>query len=171
MAASEIIWEKSCDGFLFHRYSRPKILEQLFRKIRENSQEKTVLVRFFKFQLPKHFIMDSVLKISDISEQLFQETSSAGFFLKVFFPRKQSPECDRKAALKNLRNFQKSCSEKFEKFLKKTSDGVHIFLFLGNKTTLHSQFPENFVRCFRTAVLKNESGSLLLRIFEKVVVP
>ena len=31
-AASEIIWGNRRDGFLFHRCSRPEILEQLFRK-------------------------------------------------------------------------------------------------------------------------------------------
>ena len=34
-------WVNSRDGFLFHRCSRPELLEQLFRKIRENSLEKT----------------------------------------------------------------------------------------------------------------------------------
>ena len=47
MTAPEIIWEKSRDGFLFHRYSRPEILEWLFRKIRENSQEKTCVSALF----------------------------------------------------------------------------------------------------------------------------
>ena len=75
MAASEIIWEKSRDGFLFHRYSRPEILEQLFRKIRENSREKICVGALF-LVLATKTLYYSFLAISDISEKLFQETPS-----------------------------------------------------------------------------------------------
>ena len=72
--------------------------------------------------------MDSFLVISNISEQLFQETYSDGCFLKDFFSRKQALESVRKAALK-----------KFEKFLKKTSVGVYnVFIFSEqNHSTTH----------------------------------
>ena len=35
-------WGNSRGGFLFHRCIRPEVLEQLFRKIRENSQQKNL---------------------------------------------------------------------------------------------------------------------------------
>ena len=141
MTASEIIWEKSHDRFLFHSCSRPEILEQLYRKIRENSQEKICVGVLFLIlatetlyyrQFPGNFKYFRTA----ISRNLFERLLLEGFFSTEAVARK----C------------QKSCTEKFVKFLKKTSVGVYIFSFLASKTTHHSQFPENFIRCFRTVI-------------------
>ena len=134
MTSSEIIWGKSRDVFQFHRCSCPEILEQLFRKIRENSQEKICVGVLFLIlptktlyygQFPGNF--------------KYFRTAISRNFLKVIFPRKQSP---------------KSCSEKFEKFLKKTSFGVYSFFFLVNKTTLQLIVSREFCKMFQISCFK-----------------
>ena len=98
-------------------------------------------------------MMDSLMVIfSNISEQLFQGTPSDGCFLKVFY--------STEAII--ARKFQKSCSEKFEKFLKKQSVGVYIFLILANKNTtdgflrICEMFQNScFKERFRTAASEN----------------
>ena len=49
-AASEIIWENRRNGFLFHRCSRPEILQQLLRKNSRKLSGKNLCWRaFFNF--------------------------------------------------------------------------------------------------------------------------
>ena len=43
----DCFWGNSHGGFLFHRCSRSEVLEQLFRKIRESSQEKVCVGMLF----------------------------------------------------------------------------------------------------------------------------
>ena len=50
-------WGNSRGGFLFHRCIRPEVLEQLFRKIRENSQQKNLCwCAFFNFTFQNTFL-------------------------------------------------------------------------------------------------------------------
>ena len=98
-------WGNSQGGFLFHRCSRPEVLEQLFRKIRESSQEKICVGVLFLILSTKTLYYGQFPGNSNILEQLLQGTPSDGCFLKVLFPRKQLTESVRKATRKNLRNF------------------------------------------------------------------
>ena len=98
-------WGNSRGGFLFHRCSRPEVLEQLFRKIRESSQEK-ICVGVLSFILPtKTLYYGQFSGNFKYFRTAISRNSFGRLLLEDFFPRKQSPESVRKAALKNLRNF------------------------------------------------------------------
>ena len=118
-------WGNSRGGFLFHRCSRPEVLEQLFRKIRESSQEKICVGVLFLILPTKTLYYGQFPGIF----KYFRTTTSRNSFGRLLLEGSFSTEAvDRKC--------QKSYSEKFEKFLKKTSVGIFIFSFLANKTTL-----------------------------------
>ena len=104
-------------------------------------------------------MMDSFLVISsNISEQLFQRTSSDGYFLKVF--------CDTEAVTRS-----ESVKKPLWQIWEISEENVRplrnmFFLILVNKTTLSLMVPETFVKW--TTVLKNASRWLLLRLSGKV---
>ena len=104
-------------------------------------------------------MMDSFLVISsNISEQLFQRTSSDGYFLKVF--------CDTEAV-----TWSESVKKPLWQIWEISEENVRplrnmFFLILVNKTTLSLMVPETFVKW--TTVLKNASRWLLLRLSGKV---
>ena len=104
-------------------------------------------------------MMDSFLVISsNISEQLFQRTSSDGYFLKVF--------CDTEAV-----TWSESVKKPLWQIWEISEENVRplrnmFFLILLNKTTLSLMVPETFVKW--TTVLKNASRWLLLRLSGKV---
>ena len=64
---------------------------------------------------------------------------------------------------------QGSCFEKFEKNSRKTSVVVFLLILL-TKTLHHGYFLGNFLKYFRTVILKNISGRLLLKLRRKVVI-
>ena len=104
-------------------------------------------------------MMDSFLVISsNISEQLFQRTSSDGYFLKVF--------CDTEAVTRS-----ESVKKPLWQIWEISEENVRplrnmFFLILVNKITLSLMVPETFVKW--TTVLKNASRWLLLRLSGKV---
>ena len=78
------------------------------------------------------------LKFSQIFQSSwFKEHLQTAATRRFFVPWNQSPESITKVALENLR-----------KFLKKTSVGIHIFLILGNKTTLSLMVSWEFCKMF-----------------------
>ena len=131
-AASEIISGNRRDGFLLQFSISTDTVAWKYQKnssknIRENSNEKICVgvLCLISATKPKHFMIDSFQVIFlSISEQLFQGTQLDGCFFKVF--------CSTETIAGKC---QKSCSQKFDKFLKKQSVAVHIFLILGKKTT------------------------------------
>ena len=124
-AASEIIWGNSRDDFLFHRCNRPETLEQLFRKIRENFEEKICVSVLFLILATKTLYYGQFPGNFKCFRRAISRNSFGRLLLEgFFFTEAVTQKC------------QKSCSEKFEKFLKKASVGICIFLFLANKTTL-----------------------------------
>ena len=98
-------WGNSRGGFLFHRCSRPEVLEQLFRKIRESSQEKICVGVLFLILPTKTLYYGQFPGNFKYFRTAISRNSFGRLLLEDFFPRKQSPESVRKAALKNLRNF------------------------------------------------------------------
>ena len=104
-------------------------------------------------------MMDSFLVISsNISEQLFQRTSSDGYFLKVF--------CDTEAV-----TWSEIVKKPLWQIWEISEENVRplrnmFFLILLNKTTQSLMVPETFVKW--TTVLKNASRWLLLRLSGKV---
>ena len=65
----------------------------------------------------------------------------------LYSPKKQPPRIVRIAVLKNFRKFP-----------------WVLFYFLLSKALYHASFPGNSLEFFRTAVLRNKSGWLLLRL-------
>ena len=104
-AASEIIWGNSRDGFLFYRCNRPEILEQLFRKIRENFQAKICVGVLFLILATKTRYYGQFPSNFKCYKTATSRNSFGRLLLESFFSQKQSPESVRKAALKNFRNF------------------------------------------------------------------
>ena len=125
-AASEIIWGNLRDGFLFHRCSRPEILEWLFRKnSRKFSGKNLCWCAFLNFNYQNTLWWIFSWKFSQIFQNsYFKELLRTTASWRFFFPRKKSPESVRKAALKNLRNFWRN-----------SSLGYIYFLILAKKTT------------------------------------
>ena len=113
-------WRVFCSTDAVARKYQNNCLEKFEKALRK----KSVLVCFLLFYQPKHFIMDSFLVISNISEQLFQGTPSDDCFLKIFFHGSSRPKVLEKLLWKIWGISEENvCWNKY-------------FLFLASKTTL-----------------------------------
>ena len=139
-AVSEIIWESHRDGFLLYRCSRSKMLEQLFRKIREKCQEKIHGSVLFKIlaNKPLHYGQFPGNFLEHFRTAILQNTSGKLFVKGFLFYPKQSPESVKKTALKNLK-----------KVSRKRPQEYIFFKNLANRNTVPRMALQKFVKCFK----------------------